>query len=1531
MANRYADRILAEHPVASWGLDDNAGFQNLLYNNPFETTLWGGWTANGAYLFQTINDTWRTNIPSHFGGELPVIPPSFPIDGAPSKFVGLGAPSICSIRSAPVSYYWNKQVSDLPMTFSVYVYVPVAGMIDWIDVGSVDDGNPDYPPGHVEGAYTRTYLNEDEQPGWFRVESPSIQFPTESEFRYIDISIHFNASYSGGDYFYLHAPSLGYGAEYASNRSTGIAIEPTLHHRVDSGGLTAPYSCGAPYIKGWNVWSDQTDGYETILEEMYDSTHTAGTEVGSINTLELEVRMDMEYSYSTSLTFDQNSTEWQNAVKFYTNHKDTSRILIRPQIVVASGFLDPWDVNTYDLDAWFASYRSILTTILQEMPEAWGIYVGSSLTSIEGAGVRWLELMEYIRTIFRGQVSYLTRAWSKDDALDKQNLVLWRGVDFIGVDVEGFDITYDAMEDYADPELSDLLNTPGDSQNIIEEIAVISAAWNVPVLVDVPGAGYESMSAGYGALLRLREGYMGFVVGSGGAVDTELLGYSPTATSGYMYGYESPLSLTYAKLSKTISQGGSSLNGWYINKDHRMKGRLTGVPLVAGSDGYVKMVHVQDEDIDTDPAFAFDGAGVFNRHGADQDMTVEFWLRIHGSSDNERKIFGPQETTDGLYVKGNSMSLVVGEYIASANVGILDTPMLINIVWQSGNVRMYINGEAVIDLAHENVVLAHPLNRYMCFWVYEDLGPIDVDNISVYSYLIPQEMMKRRFVMGQGLPQFSATNDVFGGVTARPSFAASKNVALVSYPNNYNWSAGHYFNLSASNGKLEIPERPLPEVSLSYEDEDLVGLYASNSAANIDDDRLFFSFAPEYPTDPGPGYLEFERLADYCQETRAIAVKWETESVSGEETLILMRSKTNTDISFRVYKDDADIKTEFVGPSGTTLLDTTAIAVDTEYVTVVDLSKRFYGATEIPSQLRNFFCSLADIEVQVGGDTLDANATQFYGKIYRVSFFSPMLKAQLDAELTGYPTETINHDLLTLPQKNAFSKGDYSVRAVRRYSEYQLDVEQVGVWEDYVPLVTLAGYVNDQFSERKMSCDLIQYNIGFPTPSPAEIEYAQTYDEWEAGLQALYATYADWEDAIGILTYDELIALASVYYTDEYEVRSFMSFNRVQEKIPSLYSLTGETKAVNSYSLSFDDDGIEYGDKIELVNGMTIVPPRSKRVEDVIVCIYLEITSSNASTRPTSVRTMELSSYFFNKDDFTNIGSESGKPVYVLSDNGNYYNFYTENPFTMSKRNLAPLYLTDGSGVGLQGDISQTIERTVSIPVDDGLTDSSFELALVQFLVFVDDEKLAFEQGRRIFEFDDGTYRVSLTVMETMLGGEYIRCMMVDQDGEPWVNGEVFVNGLQTSSIILHRNEWTSIAVYWDEYRDPVQASPYIRFYHGARFENMSYFPSKGALPRVSTPRNRLDWTGAGHEINEYYSPEDEWVAVMYPGQTFSKDNLARKLFSGYTNVASQDLTPSADYAEVETTPISKGVAFSQGAIFFYSDAATVEYTQKPE
>ena len=1071
---------------------------------------------------------------------------------------------------------------------------------------------------------------------------------------------------------------------------------------------------------------------------------------------------------------------------------------------------------------------------------------------------------------------------------------------------------------------------------------------------------------------------------------------------------------------------------YHVVKDNRLMSYNAGIPLAYGSRHAVRLRSFADG-----PSFVFDGRGFLTELGRHDIYTVEFWIRVSGSTTQSRKIFGPTQSPDGLYLNGSILTLSIGGNHASGNVGTLYEPTLVDITYGNSVSEVFINGEKLISLAvnESTVSLAKvrsatpaPTNEYnqkwLGFWSFPELEPVFIDCISIYAYRFNEVLAKRHFVWGQGVADTGYTNSQYGGKTVYADFSTANAAHNVSYPDNAFWSNGMNKNLSATQRKLEVPSYPLPEFVFSS--KTLEELYESLYAI----DANYFSFRPDVGWSSETSFIRFGSLGDYGTSLGGISFRWSTPITTlppedmetytefdteyigltmdelesllsgtfatyddliagtpGAEPLVMIRSKsrpsrfiyvyTNTDKLYVAYLDGLDI----------TMIFEEEISVDTEYVTYLNFASTMASATglSIPQGMRNLLSNKSDLEILVGGDGVKT----FGGEIYNFSFLDNYYNGVVKGKQECTYTWVGDQITVTSPHSHGLSVGDYvdvtfidgglastvartvaveSVVSITEFTVFQegsgtagdltydstmfvmnisnsshqaqfdicsytllpkicfdrfyADVGIRGVWTDYVPLQKLAGVAYDQYGNPGSALDVVQFNTGYPVSREhlSESVGSWTYSELEEYYSGMPLYYLYYEYLGGFITYGNLASKTSGYdalsiiTTEESFVRSYVSFQDNISAITDFYDFDKAYPMSTNSVVHVDSIPEPFDSLIEVVDGTAILPPHSRRIEDVVMAVYVEFVVPGTSTYPVALRSLELASFAMKRDGFTEVGGKYGKGVYPFVNNGLFYDFNAVNAFKINKRGFPLLYQGKESGFTPLSNSVGTVNRGMLIDMsqDDG---SSFEMDSMQLWV---KRSEPFPNNKvKVFDISYATTRHGLvgnkkytfTIEQVPNDTSRAVVKVYNENGvQVEDSGELsfYQNGNLVRYITLGEEEWTAIGIGFNTSENrAVSSRVLMNLYSGLTYNNISAFR---ALEPLGMSVSYRPWLDVDDEAWSFWD-DLTWSEVLSAAAAkISTTRAAQNIYDVYVGKRTIAINSAAD------------VRLEQDAIRHYAD-----------
>ena len=210
--------------------------------------------------------------------------------------------------------------------------------------------------------------------------------------------------------------------------------------------------------------------------------------------------------------------------------------------------------------------------------------------------------------------------------------------------------------------------------------------------------------------------------------------------------------------------------------------------------------------------------------GQSDTFVFEFWMRVVGQGRDRIKILQSRyNPTYGLWLKGTVLTFVYGRTFCSYDVQVVDVPIYVSLYAHSTGIGLLVNGEAVafseFEYEDNHYLSAQSPNPnapsedepgFDVFFVENDDVFLEVDGPSVFGYAQDSEIIKRRYVWGQGAGDLQTINNNFDGQSAFSNFNASELPGHAAYPLNYRWESGAKDNLVVWQDKLSFRYPKLP-------------------------------------------------------------------------------------------------------------------------------------------------------------------------------------------------------------------------------------------------------------------------------------------------------------------------------------------------------------------------------------------------------------------------------------------------------------------------------------------------------------------------------------------------------------------------------------------------------------------------------------------------------------------------------------------------------------------------------------------------
>ncbi len=215
-----------------------------------------------------------------------------------------------------------------------------------------------------------------------------------------------------------------------------------------------------------------------------------------LNTLNIPVKIEIDNLSSSGMRVDRSSEEKAINLIKQLNGKNIN-IILEPYPWIAGGEDIETDWNPDDMDTFFLNWRAnVLKTLIDDIAVPYNVdalNIGSNFVNIEPEEKNWCDTIDYVRTYYKGLVTYRTNWWytaswdtkSITDYENKLNNKLFSKLDFISI-AAYFELTNNATntaENLVSAIESSQISVNGEvrNQNIKQEIKNFYDKWNKPI------------------------------------------------------------------------------------------------------------------------------------------------------------------------------------------------------------------------------------------------------------------------------------------------------------------------------------------------------------------------------------------------------------------------------------------------------------------------------------------------------------------------------------------------------------------------------------------------------------------------------------------------------------------------------------------------------------------------------------------------------------------------------------------------------------------------------------------------------------------------------------------------------------------------------------------------------------------------------------------------------------------------------------------------------------------------------------------
>jgi hypothetical protein len=920
---------------------------------------------------------------------------------------------------------------------------------------------------------------------------------------------------------------------------------------------------------------------------------------------------------------------------------------------------------------------------------------------------------------------------------------------------------------------------------------------------------------------------------------------------------------------RAASYGLQDLPGYYLVKNNTLGAKNSSIPMVFGGSNLTVL-----QPLENLPSLIVPGLGFLNESGKYKDYTFEFWLRISADTSEEKRIFGNIRGQDGLYVSGPFLSLKINKHVIKHYVGEWYRPMIVHIRYSANSISLLVNGEQVGELYIDAKDLFFPAetsfslnNDWLAFYPQEGVSPFEIDSVAIYGYKVPVQMAKRRFVYGQGVEFPENINNSYSGSSVFIDYPFAKYSKNYSYPSMGRWEQASHDNVLINGNSLSFPNVVKPQVifnNKTYSEwlEDLQDRWVADMSQNFENGlETYISLSPlEQDWSETNGHILIEDLSLSSSQPKSFYIVCQENEKSDQRQTVLTIEDNVTQNYFEVAVDGNSIDYILSVDNERRMVASKQRYFSGEkFVIGIDIEKfsDYYGG-----DVAQFFGRLSSSNVYIGGRR---NFTEtFRGRIYEVGMCSKKNSAKIDSifyfDGTAFSDDFIDGNDMTLLADagtdvsslasfqfvyDGGTLGEYASSVLNGHiSSYHLSMQNslsgfdlaVGSnssWEDYIPLSYFAKRVTDSRGDERLDLDFIQFNVNYPAPSKFVQEkesgswtYEELRSEYASPIQRKY-TSLDNSLFTGFENYDDLknrSVSTYKYDTQNAIIRTYITFQILENEANRPISSYTNFESVPKEGLISPSGTDWLNTAYEVVDGVIIYPPNSVPYEDLAIVTHIEMKTLSIKNSPVSLKSLEYASLSLSDTEATPIGTRFGNDIFPYRKEGFYFNYKQKNPFSIYKKSTPYLYLTKNSGITIKGINDPTVNRGISVPINQASAQDYKVIALQMSLRF--DQDFFPYAPIKIFEIQSKNSYIRVYMEASHPSGKRARIYAINSRGQLENGIAFYLNGNLVREPHITIKEWSMLGIRFSNTQDFSGYAGALRLTGPLTINNISHYKS---------------------------------------------------------------------------------------------------------
>jgi hypothetical protein len=328
-------------------------------------------------------------------------------------------------------------------------------------------------------------------------------------------------------------------------------------------------------------------------------------------------------------------------------------------------------------------------------------------------------------------------------------------------------------------------------------------------------------------------------------------------------------------------------------------------------------------------------------------------------------------------------------------------------------------------------------------------------------------------------------------------------------------------------------------------------------------------------------------------------------------------------------------------------------------------------------------------------------------------------------------------------------------------------------------------------------------------------------------------------------------------YEESLSTKVFVTLQNITQNGNVVYTQFTNTETVGmNRILDLGEITSPNNTKFKINDGTIIYPPKDiSGFTNYYITIHIEISSKGVNSENVTVKNMGLASLSFDEGGFYSINTPSEGKFYPIIKNEDQYVYKRKIPVVINTESSPYLYLTGDSGIEVLPEVDENLLKGIAVPINETLKPGQEIVGLQMFLMYSESD--SFNERKKIGRIFSSDTSFDIVLVPEEDGKRAFFNIFNTQTGEKFINTKFFLNGKDVSEIVITPLVWNYISISFEKepgadhypiYLDGILGQ--LEMYSGIKVDNVAVFEETFAQVQQLTESDK--WLDIADNINNY-------------------------------------------------------------------------------